>query len=43
MIYQVSFAAVRADVDALRDDFVGATDNSAGQESRNAHLWDRRT
>jgi peptide/nickel transport system substrate-binding protein len=42
MIYQVSFAAVRADVDALRDDFVGATDNSAGQESRNAHLWDRR-
>jgi ABC-type transport system substrate-binding protein len=41
MIYQVTFAAVRSNVHALTDDFVGATDTNAGQESRNAHLWDR--
>jgi peptide/nickel transport system substrate-binding protein len=42
MMYQMSFAAVRSDVEALRDDFIGTTDSGAGQESRNAHLWDRR-
>jgi len=41
MIYQVSFAAVPKHVRALTDDFVGAGDSGAGQESRNAHLWDR--
>ncbi|HZT07633.1 MAG TPA: ABC transporter substrate-binding protein [Chloroflexota bacterium] len=41
MIYQVTFAAVRANVHALTDDFLGANDTGPGQESRNAHLWDR--